>query len=86
MAIDGLSANIIGMMGGALILIGYGYNVYAEHPKGFIYNGVNFFGAIFLVISLWVHFNLASLILNIIWIGIAIFGLWKAYRAGQGSR
>ena len=78
--IDGFSANIIGILGSALIVSAYAYNIYAKAKNAFIYNGTNLIGAILLTISLMVHFNLASLLLEIVWIIIAVSGLWKAYQ------
>lgn len=78
--IDGFSANVIGLLGSALIVFAYGYNVYAKEVNEFIYNGTNLFGALLLTISLFVHFNLASMLLEIVWIIIAIGGLVKAAR------
>ena len=85
--ISDLSANIIGILGSALIVGAYAYNVYAPSVNGFLYNGTNLLGAALLTISLLVHFNLASLLLEIVWIAIALGGLWKAWqeRAEQRS-
>jgi len=78
--IDGFSANVIGILGSILIVCAYAYNVYAKEVTPFLYNGSNLAGALLLTISLMVHFNLASFLLEIVWITIAIGGLWKAYR------
>lgn len=78
--IDGFSANVIGISGSALIVFAYAYNVYARTVNPFVYNGTNLIGALLLTLSLMVHFNLASLLLEIVWIIIAIGGLWQAYR------
>ncbi len=78
--IDGFSANVIGILGSALIVFAYAYNVYAKAVNAFVYNGTNLIGALFLTLSLLVHFNLASLLLEFVWMAIAIGGLWKAYR------
>lgn len=78
--IDGFSANVIGLLGSALIVFAYGYNVYAKAVNPFVYNGTNLLGALLLTLSLMVHFNLASLLLEIVWIIIAIGGLIKAYQ------
>lgn len=78
--IDGFSANVIGILGSILIVCAYAYNVYAKEVNAFLYNGSNLAGALLLTISLMVHFNLASFLLEIVWITIAISGLWKAYR------
>ena len=85
--IDGFSANVIGLLGSALIVSAYAYNVYAKAVDPFVYNGTNLLGALLLTLSLMVHFNLASLLLEIVWIVIAVGGLLKAYRARmrQGS-
>jgi predicted membrane protein len=85
--IDGFSANVIGILGSALIVFAYAYNVYAKTVSAFVYNGTNLIGALLLTLSLMVHFNLASFLLEIVWIIIAVGGLWKAYRdhARQGS-
>lgn len=78
--IDGFSANVVGILGSALIVFAYAYYVYAKVVNAFIYNGTNLIGALLLTLSLMVHFNLASLLLEIVWIIIAIGGLWKAYQ------
>ncbi len=84
--IDGFTANVIGIIGSALIVSAYAYNVYAKTVNAFIYNGTNLLGALLLTLSLMVHFNLASLLLEIVWIAIAIGGLWKAYRDHSEQR
>ena len=80
MIINGFLANVIGILGSILIVGAYAYNVYAKSVDACVYNGTNLLGAVLLTISLLVHFNLASLLLEIVWIAIAIGGLWKAYR------
>lgn len=78
--IDGLTANVIGIIGSIMVVFAYGYNVYADAVNPFVYNGANLLGALLLTISLLVHFNLASFLLEMVWISIALGGLWKAYR------
>ncbi|GAB5483240.1 hypothetical protein [Sphingorhabdus sp. EL138] len=80
------SANVIGILGSILIVSAYAYNVYARNVNAFIYNGTNLIGALLLTLSLMVHFNLASLLLEIVWIGIALGGLWKAYQGRTEQR
>ncbi|MEO9634756.1 MAG: hypothetical protein ABJF89_13085 [Parasphingorhabdus sp.] len=77
---SGFLANIIGIIGSILIVSAYAYNVYAKAVNAFIYNGTNLLGALLLTLSLMVHFNLASFLLEIVWIIIAVGGLWKAYQ------
>ncbi len=78
--IDGFTANVIGLLGSALIVFAYAYNVYAKAVNAFVYNGTNLIGALLLTLSLMVHFNLASLLLEFVWMAIAVGGLWKAYQ------
>ena len=84
MIINGFAANVIGILGSALIVSAYAYNVYATSVNAFVYNGVNLIGALLLTLSLLVHFNLASLLLEFVWMAIALGGLWKAYRDRSG--
>ena len=79
--IGGFAANVIGIIGSIMIVSAYAYNVYAPSVNAFIYNSTNLLGAILLTVSLLVHFNLASLLLEIVWIAIALGGLWKAYQS-----
>lgn len=43
------------------------------------YLNLNFFGSIFLLISLCKHFNLGSFIIEIFWIIITLYGFYKKY-------
>jgi len=41
------------------------------------YQLLNLIGAILLIISLFVHFNLGSFLIEVFWIGITLYGLYK---------
>lgn len=71
-------ANIIGLIGGALMVIAFAYSNLAETMNLVLFNLLNLVGALMLGASLVVHFNLASLLLEIVWAAIALFGLAKA--------
>ncbi len=43
-----------------------------------VFNLVNFLGAALLTVSLTVNFNLPTMVLEIVWMGIALFGLARA--------
>lgn len=77
----GLLADIVGVLGSALIVAAYAYVNVAKSVNRLLYNLVNLFGALFLTISLLVHFNLASFLLELVWIAIALFGIARALRA-----
>lgn len=72
------AANYIGFTGMACIIFAYAYITGSERPNPYIQHGVNLFGAILLAISLTVHTNIASMVLEAFWAAIAIWGLAKA--------
>ncbi len=45
------------------------------------YQLLNLIGAILLLISLFVHFNLGSFIIEVFWIIITIYGMYKNYKS-----
>lgn len=71
----------IGFGGMIMIVSAYGYLTAKSDPNPFILHGTNLVGAILLAISLLVHTNLPSLVLEAIWISVAIWGLTKAFLA-----
>jgi len=73
-----LIANIIGMLGTACVVGVYSLQQIDKlDSKGFAYNFWNLVGAILLLISLFVHFNLASFIIELFWIAASLVGLIK---------
>lgn len=79
-------ANYIGFVGMAFIIGAYGYQTAADRPNPFIQHGTNLAGAILLTISLLVHTNLASLVLEGFWALIAIYGLVRAWLSRGKAR
>lgn len=73
--------SLIGFVGTACIIIAYAYLTYMDRPNPFILHGINLAGAALLTVSLLVHTNWPSLVLEGFWAAIAIFGLAKALRA-----
>ena len=45
-------------------------------PKGLLYNLMNLSGALFLLFSLCINFNLASFVIEIFWIVASLIGLY----------
>jgi len=75
--------DIIGLIGVGLILVIYAALTLEKiDPKGWRYSAGNGIGAIFILISLFYTFNLASFVIEIAWLAISVFGLWKAWRRG----
>lgn len=76
-------ASIIGLMGTACIIAAYAYLTLSERTNALLLHSTNLLGAILLTISLMVHTNWASLVLEGFWASIAIFGIIRALREGR---
>ena len=74
-------ASMVGFVGTACIIGAYAYLTYKDEPNPFILHGTNLTGAALLTVSLLVHTNWPSLVLEGFWAAIAIWGLWKAFRS-----
>ncbi len=75
---DGALANIVGMIGSAMMVVAYAYSNIAKQINFLLFNLLNLVGSLLLISSLTVHFNIASMALEIVWAFIALFGLWRA--------
>jgi hypothetical protein len=75
-----LGADIIGLLGSGLMVIAYAYSNMAKQINFLTFNLLNLVGSLMLMASLMVHFNLASMTLEIVWAIIALFGVVQALR------
>ena len=69
---------LVGFAGMACIIAAYAYLTWADAPNPFVLHGTNLAGAALLTVSLLVHTNWPSLVLEGFWAAIAIYGLAKA--------
>ncbi|UVI38669.1 CBU_0592 family membrane protein [Qipengyuania spongiae] len=76
-------ASWVGFAGTACIIGAYAYLTLSEKPNPFLLHGTNLAGAALLTVSLVVHTNWPSLVLEGFWAAIAIYGLTKALRTGR---
>jgi putative permease len=53
--------------------------------KNLSFQIINLIGAILLIISLCIHFNLGSFLIEIFWIIITLFGIYKIYKKGRNN-
>ena len=74
-------ANLIGLIGSAIFIAAFAYANAAERLNKLWFNAANLIGAILLLWSLSVHFNLAAFVLEAAWGLIALAGLIAALRA-----
>jgi len=79
-------ATLVGLLGTTCIISAYAYLTWSEEPNPFVLHGTNLAGAAFLTVSLTVHTNVASLVLEGFWASIAIYGLTKAYLKRKRAR
>ena len=68
----------IGVLGTLMVVLAYTLLQFERiDPKSLSYNMINLVGAIFLFFSLCFNFNLASLVIEVFWIGASMIGLWR---------
>jgi hypothetical protein len=72
-------ADAIGLVGSAMMVVAYAYSNMAKTVDFLFFNLLNLVGSLLLIASLMVHFNLASMLLEIVWSIIALLGLAKAW-------
>lgn len=77
--------SIIGFLGTACIIGAYAYLTFVNEPNPYVLHGTNLAGAALLTVSLLVHTNLPSLVLEGFWAAIALYGIVKAIR-GRSAR
>jgi hypothetical protein len=73
-------ANSVGLLGSAIMVAAYAYSNMAKEMNFIWFNMANLIGSILLMASLTVHFNMASMALEVVWAIIALLGLAKAFR------
>ena len=73
-------ATLVGFVGMGCIVAAYAYLTWREEPDPFVLHGTNLAGAALLTVSLLVHTNWPSLVLEGFWAAIAVWGLAKALR------
>lgn len=78
---NNFAVDVVGIVGVAMVLATY-FLLQSEKidAKGFLYSFLNFLGALLIVYSLLYNWNLASFIIEIVWVLISLYGLKKWYR------
>ena len=79
--------DVIGMSGTALVVGAFFMlQLGKAQANGLIYNLMNLFGAILLLVSLCYNFNLASFVIELFWIAASLIGLYKYHKAKNTSQ
>ncbi len=77
------AADLIGFAGSFCIVAAFAYANSAAQMNKLLFNIVNFVGAALLAVSLTVNYNLPTLVLEFVWMAIALYGIFGALRARQ---
>lgn len=71
-----LLAHLVGFIGSTGVVLAFYQSVSGNwSPQGPLYNWVNLTAGLLLGLSLLVHFNLGSFVIEIFWVAISIKGL-----------
>jgi len=73
------AADLIGFAGSFCIVGAFAYSNLSQNMNMVLFNLVNLLGALLLIVSLTVNYNLPTMVLEIVWVGIALFGLFRIW-------
>jgi hypothetical protein len=79
------AADVIGFAGSFFIVAAFAYSNLTAQMNALWFNMSNLLGAALLTISLTVNFNLPTMVLEIVWMAIALFGIFKALRTRKND-
>ncbi len=79
-------ANVVGLLGSVIFIGAFVYANAAKQLDKLRFNLANLIGAVLLLWSLSVHFNLAAFMLEAAWAMIALLGLIAAVRQRRADR
>ena len=78
-------ADVVGLAGSAIFIAAFAYANFARRFDKLWFNLANLVGAVLLLASLWINFNLAAFVLEIAWGVIASVGIVAALRARRAA-
>ena len=78
------AADLIGFAGSFFIVAAFAYSNLTTQMNALWFNLSNLLGAALLTVSLTVNYNLPTMVLEVVWMAIAVFGIFKALRT-RGS-
>ena len=76
-----LFGTIIGLVGTIFICVAFFQNIkglWKHDSVGYLVS--NLIGGTALLISLFIHFNLGSFVIEIFWISVSLYGLYKLHK------
>jgi predicted benzoate:H+ symporter BenE len=79
------AADLIGFAGSFFIVAAFAYSNLTTQMNALWFNVSNLLGAALLTISLTVNYNLPTMVLEVVWMAIALFGIFKALKARRAN-
>ena len=79
------AADLIGFAGSFFIVAAFAYSNLTSQMNALWFNVSNLIGAALLTVSLTVNYNLPTMVLEVVWMAIALFGIFKALRSRKQS-
>ena len=74
-------SDVVGLIGVALLIVTYAMLQFDRiDPKGFWYSFNNMIVAVLVTVSLLYSFNLASMVIEVFWFGLSVYGIWNYFR------
>ena len=81
-----ITLNTVGVIGVIMILFAYGLSQLEKiSPKEYPYQFLNLFGSLFIMMSLIVSWNLPTFVIEVCWLAISIYGIYKIARSRNTS-
>lgn len=70
----------LGWIGGVMVIVAY-YLISSgrAHAKSFFFQALNLLGSIFLIVNTYVKGAYPSTVVNIVWVGIALYGFYRIF-------
>ena len=73
--------DIVGLIGVTILIVTYAMLQFDKiDPKGFWYSFNNMIVAVLVTASLLYSFNLASMVIEVFWFSLSVYGIWNYYR------
>ena len=73
--------DVVGLVGVALLIVTYAMLQFDRiDPKGFWYSFNNMIVAVLVTVSLLYSFNLASMVIEVFWFSLSVYGIWNYFR------
>ena len=78
--------DLVGNIGVLFILFTYlALQLERINPTGIPYSALNGVGALFILVTLFFDFNLSAFLIELAWLLISLFGLWRCFTARKSA-